>query len=287
MRNFILSPNFKNSVKASFLSLVILIASLSFGCCLNASAMFDDEFSTFEDALANNSGNLIIGQPNYYEIFPENDETSSSEVNNFHSPLSINTTSLYFESEQPSTFYEKDQNEDRDNNTEPTVIINLSKDVDNEEIKHDLMLTKQTNLSTFEIADKRFPKDPVKKSLYAGELRSFFHSLSGYHTEEEALARFHRDISIPQDGATWLSPSKTSRKYSDEYLRSRREKSSLEQLNNYDYWESEREKFPLEQLNNYNYRKSELDEYLRSRRKKFSPEKINELLEFEKNLQNS
>ncbi len=44
MRNFILSSNFKNSVKASFLSLVILIASLSFGCCFNASATFDNDF---------------------------------------------------------------------------------------------------------------------------------------------------------------------------------------------------------------------------------------------------
>lgn len=43
MRNFILSLNFKNSVKASFLSLMILIASLNFGC-LNASAYDDFPF---------------------------------------------------------------------------------------------------------------------------------------------------------------------------------------------------------------------------------------------------
>ena len=48
MRNFILSPNFKNSVKASLMSLVILIASLSFGCCFNASATFDNDFPFWE-----------------------------------------------------------------------------------------------------------------------------------------------------------------------------------------------------------------------------------------------
>ncbi len=80
MRNFILSPNFKNSVKVSFLSLVILIASLNFGCCLNASAMFDDEFPPFEA----NSQN--------------NEEADASETNNSHRPLSINPTG-HFESE--------------------------------------------------------------------------------------------------------------------------------------------------------------------------------------------
>ncbi len=79
MRNFILSPNFKNLVKASFLSFTILIASLSFGC-LNASAKFDDEFPPFEA----NSQN--------------NEEADSSETNNFHRPLSINPTG-HFESE--------------------------------------------------------------------------------------------------------------------------------------------------------------------------------------------
>ncbi len=283
MRNFILSPNFKNSVKSSLMSLVILIASLSFGCCLNASAMFNHS-------------------PHAYP-------SDNSSNNNLPSSVASSNDKTARDGGYPSSFVFPNEDRERDNNTEPIVIINLSKDVDNEKIKHNLMLTKQTNLSTIEIADKRFPNDPVKRSLYADELRSFFHSLSGYHTVEEALARFERDISIPQDGAKWLSPSKTSRKYSndycDEYWWPGRDESSPQQLDDNDscdeYWESKyNESLPIKKdtllespkkidalLERESWRDEDCHEDWWPERKKFSPEKIYELLEFEKNLQNS
>ena len=77
MRNFILSSNFKNSVKASFLSLVILIASLSFGCCFNASATFDNDFPFWET----NS--------------PSEEEETADDITIYHPPCDCPSTNIY------------------------------------------------------------------------------------------------------------------------------------------------------------------------------------------------
>lgn len=101
MRNFILSPNFKHSVKASFLSLVILIASLNFGCCLNASAMF---------------GNSPHAYPSGGNIPPTSVVSSSDKTTR--------------DEGYPSSFVPP--NADGDNNTKPTGGVDLSKDIDKE-----------------------------------------------------------------------------------------------------------------------------------------------------------
>lgn len=126
MKNFILSSNLKNSVKASLISFIILFASLNFNCCLNASAMFDNGYD----------------------------------------------------------------------NTEPTVTVNLSNDIDNETFTKDFKNARNNN--TWEIAKKRYPNDRLKQYIYEDDLKYFYSSLSEKNNDEPlALNKFHQDIVLP------------------------------------------------------------------------------------------
>ncbi len=98
MRNFILSSNFKNSVKASFLSLVILIASLSFGCCFNASATFDNDdfpfWKTHMDVTVNLS-NDIDDEKFKEDLNHANNANKSREIAQNRFPEDLAKQSLY------------------------------------------------------------------------------------------------------------------------------------------------------------------------------------------------
>lgn len=147
MRNFILSPNFKNLVKASFLSLVILIASLSFGCCLNASAMFGNSPHTYSS-----DGNI---PPTF--VASSSDRTTRDEG-------------------YPSSFVSP--NADGDNNTKPTDIVDLSNDIDDETFTDNLnLLSNFPNPFNVRIADgmaiEKFPNDPKKQEDLRNKLDYF------------------------------------------------------------------------------------------------------------------
>ncbi len=105
MRNFILSPNFKNSVKASFLSLVILAASLSFGCCLNASATHIDNKKAFSipfpsssssDDLCDDPENNNNEPANIVNLSNDIDEgETAGDVTFYHPPCECHSTNIY------------------------------------------------------------------------------------------------------------------------------------------------------------------------------------------------
>lgn len=162
MRNFILSLNFKNSVTASFFSLVILIASLSFDCCLNASAMFDDEFPPFE---ANPYEQAHIA-PHAYPSdgnIPPTFVASSSDI----------TTR---DEGYPSSFVSP--NADGDNNTNPTDIVDLSNDVDDKTFTDHLNFLVKIPFPidvhvANEIAIDKFPYDPDKQKAFDYKLNYF------------------------------------------------------------------------------------------------------------------
>lgn len=163
MKNFISSPNFKNSVKASFFSLVILIVSLNFGCCLNASAtMFDDEFPPFE--------------ANPYEqahITPHAYPSGENNPPTFVASSSDRTTR---DEGYPSSLVSP--NADGDNNTKPTDIVDLSNDVDDKTFTDHLnFLVKIPFPIDVHVANKiaidKFPNDPKKQEDLRSKLNYF------------------------------------------------------------------------------------------------------------------